>query len=93
MKIGYLELTLSAPWVTSLKEKRMIIQSITTKVRQKFNVSINEFDALDVHQTIKLGITCGSNSTPMIDALLDQLINFIESHYETEMIAIQKEII
>ena len=77
----------------SLKEKRMIIWSITAKVRQKFNVSINEFDALDVHQVIKLGVTCGSNSISVIDALLDQLVNFIDSHYETEITAVYKEII
>lgn len=93
MKIGYLELTLSAPWVHSLKEKRMIVRSIIAKSRQKFNISINEFDALDKHQTIKLGITCGSNSTEIIYSTLDQLVNYIETHYETEITRVQKEII
>ena len=43
----------------SLKEKRMIILSITAKVRQKFNVSINEFDALDVIKSLSLGLHVG----------------------------------
>ena len=35
MKIGYLEVKLGAPWVHSLKEKRMIVRSIIAKVRQQ----------------------------------------------------------
>lgn len=93
MKIGYLEIVLSASWVRSLKEKRMLVRSIIAKTRQKFNISVNEFATLDEHQTITLGITCGSNSTSQIDAILDQVVNFIESNYETEIIGIEREIL
>lgn len=93
MKIGYLELVLSAVWVHSLKEKRMIVRSITAKTRHQFNISINEFATLDEHQTITLGITCGSNSSSIIDSILDQVINFIDSNYETEIVSIEKEIL
>ena len=62
MKIGYLEIKLGAPWVHSLKEKRMIVRSIIAKVRQSFNVSIHEIGTQDEHQIITLGVTTGSNS-------------------------------
>ena len=93
MKIGYLEIVLSAKWVHSLKEKRMLVRSITAKTRHQFNISINEFATLDDHQTITLGITCGSNSISIIHSILDQVVNFIESNYETEIIRVGKEIL
>jgi len=82
MVVGCLEVTLSAPWVNSLKEKRMIVRSLKAKIRQKFNVSVHEVDKLDSHQTIVLGITTGSNSQVQIQSALDQVLNFIESNYD-----------
>ncbi len=47
---------LYAPWVHSLKEKRMAVKSLIQKIKNKFNVSICEADAQDIHQTIVLGL-------------------------------------
>lgn len=93
MKIGYLEVKLGAPWVHSLKEKRMIVRSIIAKVRQTFNVSIHEFGDQDIHQRIVLGVTTGSNSVAQLQSVLDQVVNFIESNYETSIDGVFMEII
>ncbi|MBQ4164476.1 MAG: DUF503 domain-containing protein [Turicibacter sp.] len=92
MKIGCLEIQLGAPWVTSLKEKRMIVRSLVAKIRQSFNVSVHEIDAHDIHQQIVLGITTGSNSTAQLQSVLDQVINFVESNYETSIDEVNIEI-
>ena len=47
---------LYASWVHSLKEKRMVVKSIIAKVQNKFNVSISEIDAQDIHKTIILSV-------------------------------------
>ena len=93
MKIGYLEIKLGAPWVHSLKEKRMIVRSIIAKVRQSFNVSIHEIGTQDEHQIITLGVTTGSNSFPQLQSVLDQVVNFIESNYEVSIDEIQIDIL
>lgn len=93
MKIGYLEIKLGAPWVHSLKEKRMIVRSLIAKVRQSFNVSIHEIGTQDEHQIITLGVTTGSNSSAQLQSVLDQVVNFIESNYETSVDDIFTEII
>ena len=82
MVVGSLEITLQAPWVHSLKEKRMIVRSLVAKIRNKFNVSVHEVDEMDSHQTIVLGITTGSNSQIQIQKVLDFVINFIEEDYD-----------
>ena len=50
MKIAVLKIRLYAPWVHSLKEKRMIIKSLLAKIRNKFQVSAAEVEEQDVLQ-------------------------------------------
>lgn len=93
MFIGIIKIKLYADWVHSLKEKRMIVQSIIGKTRNKFNVSIHEVDVLDVHQTIILGISTVSHSKTELNSVLDKVVNFIESHTEAVVLDIEIEII
>lgn len=85
MIIGSIDISLYAPFVHSLKEKRMVIKSIISKVRNKFNVSIAEVDHQDVHQTIVIGIVCVTNSTPNANSILNEVLNYIEYNFETNI--------
>ena len=93
MMVGTITITLHAPWVNSLKEKRTIVKSICAKVGNKFNVSIAEIDAQDVHQTIIIGIACVGNTINLLDGILDKIINFIESNTEAEIMVVDREIL
>ena len=64
MRIGIATVTLRADWVHSLKEKRMVVKSLCSRIRNKFNVSVAEVEAQDIHQTIVLGIACGRQYSP-----------------------------
>ena len=50
MEIAVVTFRLHAPWVHSLKEKRMIVKSIIAKVQNQFHVSVSEIDEQDIHQ-------------------------------------------
>ena len=52
MKILIMRLELRAEWVNSLKEKRMIVLSLTKRLSNKFNVSVSEVNYQDVHEII-----------------------------------------
>ena len=93
MFIGTIIVTLHAPWVNSLKEKRMIVKSICSKVKNKFNVSIAEVDEQDTHKTLVIGIASVANEVNQADRILDQVINFIESSSEAEIINIDREVL
>ena len=84
--------TLRAPWAHSLKEKRMIVKSLIAQVHNKFNVSIAEVDAMDVHQLIVIGIASVCNSSKTADAIIEKVLAFIEKNTEAEMIDIIREI-
>ena len=92
MIVGTVVITLHAPWVHSLKEKRTIVKSICAKVSNKFNVSIAEVDAQDVHRIAVIGIAYIANQVSQVDKVLDTIINFIETSTEAEIIKIEKEI-
>ena len=56
MRILLLKVTLRASWVKSLKEKRMILLSVTKRLKNKFNVSVGEVGSQDSHKIIEIGI-------------------------------------
>lgn len=91
MIIGSVTLKLYAPWVHSLKEKRMLVKSIIAKTKNKFNVSIAEISEQDRHQTIILGIACVADTVSRSGSIIDNVIRFIESNTKTEILDIQRE--
>ena len=75
MIIGIGTIYLRANWVHSLKEKRMIVKSITAKVRNKFNVSIAEVENQDIHQSIVLGIASVSNDSRYANSVIQNVLH------------------
>jgi hypothetical protein len=92
MIVGTAEIKLYAPWVYSLKEKRMVVKSIIAKTQNKFNVSIAEVGEQDTHQTIMIGIACVAGTVSQSDSIIDNVITFIEGNTEAEILDIRREI-
>lgn len=92
MIIGVASIKLYAPWVHSLKEKRMVVKSIITKVQNKFNVSITEVDEHDTHQTIIIGIACIAGTVALASSTIDKVIRFTEENTDAEILDIQRDI-
>jgi uncharacterized protein len=93
MKVFVMTLDLRAEWAHSLKEKRMIVRSINQRLKNKFNISVNEVDNQDIHQIITIGISgiCASNA--QVDSTTENIINFVESNTDAELINISKDVI
>lgn len=93
MIIGILKIKIYIPWAHSLKEKRMVVKSLCAKVGNKFNVSIAEVEEQDTHQTIVLGVACVAGSAALADSICDNVLNFIESNTEGDIVNIERELI
>ena len=78
MIVGVSQITLHLPGCHSLKEKRQVIKSVMARVRQQFEVAIAEVDEQDRWQIAKLGVSCVSNSSQHIDAILGRVLRYIE---------------
>lgn len=84
MIIGYCKLRFSAEWVTSLKEKRMVVKSIVEKANHKFNISAAEIDCQDIHQTIAVGFSCVTNDAVLAERIINNVIDYME--YNTDAV-------
>lgn len=93
MIIGTCKIYFRANWVSSLKEKRMILKSIINKVRHRFNVSIAEIEMQDSHQNGVIGFACVTQETQHADQMIQNIINYIENNIEAEIYDIEIEII
>lgn len=79
MVVGVLRIELYIEGNRSLKGKRTVIKSITSKVRNKFkNVSISEVDSNDLWQRAVLGVCIVTNDGSFANSILDQGFNYIE---------------
>ena len=86
MKISAMTFRLYAPWVHSLKEKRMIVQSLITRLQNRFHVSAAEIDEQDAHQFIQIGAAAIVPHNAMADRLMREITQFIEKSTEAEII-------
>ena len=93
MKIATMTFKLRAPWVHSLKEKRMIVKSIVAKLQNKFHVSVAEIDEQDVHQIIVIGVASIVPHNAMADSLMDEISEFVDANTEAEIIEEEREIL
>ena len=83
---------LHAPWVHSLKEKRMIVKSIIAKLQNKFHVSAAEIDEQDIHQIIVIGVAAIVPHNAMADSLMDEISAFVEENTEAEILDESRDI-
>ncbi|NFG26652.1 DUF503 domain-containing protein [Clostridium botulinum] len=91
MKILILKITLRASWVSSLKEKRMIVKSLIQRLKNKFNISVSEIDAQDIHKTVAIGMVGICGNSAQVDSIAENIIEFIDSNTDAEIIHIEKD--
>ncbi len=93
MNVGICRIKLHIPASGSLKDKRRIVKSVVSRLRNQYNISIAEVEDQDLWQLVTLGITCVSNHNQHVDETLSKVIGFITSNYpELEIVDHQTEI-
>lgn len=92
MKIAAMTFRLYAPWVHSLKEKRMIVKSLIAKLQDKFHVSAAEIDEPDTHQIIIIGVAAIVPNNAIADSLMEEISTFVEEATEAEILDEEREI-
>ncbi|MBI4358734.1 MAG: DUF503 domain-containing protein [Candidatus Omnitrophica bacterium] len=85
MIIGTLQLELHFPKPQSLKEKRMILKSLVTRMRKRFNVSVAELDGMDLWQSSLVVVVAVGGEKKFVDQTLNYVADFVRAERETEM--------
>lgn len=98
MHVGVLKLTFHIPHARSLKDKRAVVRRFRDRVRARFDVSIAEVAAQDLHQRAVFGVAVVSSDAAVCDSLLEQVAheaetqpNAVLTDRATEMIAVGDE--
>lgn len=91
MIIMAVAIKLYAPHSHSLKEKRMIVKSLISKIKNRFNVSIIESGSLNLHQSIEVAFALVAANSSLADSVADNVINFIENNADAQIISIERE--
>ena len=92
MRVIVVKVSLRADWSHSLKEKRMIVKSIISKLQNKFNISVCEIENQDIHNLITIGIAGIALDSKVCDSTIDNIINYIEDITDAEIINIEQEV-
>ena len=92
MIIAAITFRLHAPWVHSLKEKRMVVKSLVTQLQNRFHVSAAEIDEQDTHQIIVIGAAAIVPHNAIADSLMDEISTFVEENTEAEILDELREI-
>ena len=94
MNVGVCKISLRLPENQSLKGKRRVLKSITTRVGNQFSVSIAEVDDQDLWQLATLGICCVSNDKRHANEVLSKVADFIiNSRFEVEILDYEIEVL
>jgi hypothetical protein len=89
MTIGVLEVEMRIPGASSLKDKRMVVKSIKDRIRNNFNVSVSEISHLSSRQSCLLGIAHLSTANSFTNRVLSEVVSFIESCRQVEVVDFQ----
>lgn len=79
MVIGTLQITVLVPDSQSLKDKRMVVRSITSRVRHAFAVAVAEVGDQDTWQSAVIGVACVSNNARHADEVCQKVLAYVEN--------------
>ena len=93
MIVGCMDMTLNIPAAQSLKDKRRVIKSLITRIRNKHNVSVAEVGDNDKWQMCRLGISVVSNKSDHAHSCLTAVANMVESEYTVNVVDYEIELL
>lgn len=86
MIIGFLTVEMFMQDCQSLKDKRMIIQSVKDKIAGKFNISVAEVDFLDKWQRAALAFVIVTNKKSFADEVLQKIFKLLDNDFRFEVV-------
>ena len=92
MYVSVLKLKIKLPFSESLKDKRMIKNSIRDKVERSFKVLVKEIDTHDNKKILSLGVIYGSFTQTNAEQQINKILEYMERNYDFEFYETEKYI-
>ncbi|MCB4203586.1 DUF503 domain-containing protein [Deferribacterales bacterium Es71-Z0220] len=93
MIIGVLNILLEIPSAFSLKEKRRVLNSLKTKLKSKFNISVAEIGEKDIWNRAEIGVALISDDTSFCNEQLGKVVDFVDNQHDVVVLEINQEIL
>jgi uncharacterized protein len=91
MVIAYGVFDLHLPGCRGLKEKRMIVKSLKSRIRNEFEVSTAEIGDQELLQRAQIAVAAVGPDQAPLDALLQGILTFVEQNLDGEILNYQNE--
>jgi hypothetical protein len=78
MIVAVCRVELDIPAAESLKDKRQVLQSTITRIRNRFQISVAEVEAQEQWRTAVLGMAVVSNEGGYARDLLERVVRFLD---------------
>jgi hypothetical protein len=92
MVVKLLTIDLHLPGSSSLKEKRFVLTSVKSKLRNRFNVAVSEVGYHDKWQRATLAVVTVGVDGPAVEATCDRVLKFLERDFRMEILDWTQEI-
>jgi hypothetical protein len=93
MVLAYAVYDLHLPACRGLKEKRMIVRSLKARIRNQFEVSAAEVGSQELLERAELGVAAVGPDQQPLDALLQNILSFVEQNLDGELLNYRNEFI
>lgn len=91
MLAGLLTVRIEIAASQSLKDKRQVVKSLITRIRDKNNVAAAEVGDLDSWQVATLGFAAVANEGARIDQVLERVVSVIEREPQCSVLSVERE--
>jgi len=86
MMVALCRFDIRIPGVTSLKEKRHVLKTLTASLRQKFNVAVAEVDHQELWQRAAIGVSSVAGQGYHLKRVMHEVERHIDRWAEVEII-------
>ena len=94
MFIGACQITLHLPASQSLKDKRQVVRSVLSRLRNQFEIATAEVDHQDLRQLATLALASVSGDASHAEAVIDSALRYIEeSRPDVEITDVRRELL
>ena len=93
MVLAYAVFDLHLPGCRGLKEKRMIVRSLKSRLRNEFEISAAETGSQDLLERAELAVAVVGPDQVPLDALLQKILAFVEQNLDGELLSYRNEFI
>ena len=95
MHLGVGRIMLHLPESGGLKDKRQVSRSLSTRIRNTFNVAIAEVEDQELWKRLTFAVCCVSTDASHANQMISKIVDFVQNSdrdfelldYETEIIS------